>query len=58
MDPALIRELKMLLGPANILSQTEDLMLYEFDGSVEKGRPEVVVFPHSVDDVSQIVNVR
>jgi len=57
MDPALIRELKALLEPTNILSETEDLMLYEFDGSVEKARPEVVVFPHTTSDVSQILKV-
>jgi len=57
MDAAIIRELKTLLGPANVLSQTEDLMLYEFDGSVEKGRPEVVVFPHTTEDVSRIVKL-
>src|SRR5499425_1440988 len=57
MEPALIRELKALLGPTNILSETEDLMLYEFDGSVEKARPEVVVFPHTTSDVSQILKV-
>jgi len=57
MEPALIRELKTLLGPTNVLSQTEDLMLYEFDGSVEKGRPEVVVFPHTTEDVSRIVKL-
>jgi len=57
MDPVLIRELKALLGPSNVLSQTEDLMLYEFDGSVEKARPEVVVFPHTTSDVSQILKV-
>lgn len=57
MDPALIRELKSLLGPANVLSQKEDLMLYEFDGSVEKARPEVVVFPHTAEDVSRIVKL-
>lgn len=57
MDPALIRELKSLLGPANVLSQTEDLLLYEFDGSVEKARPEVVVFPHTAGDVSRIVKL-
>jgi len=39
------------------LSQTDDLMLYEFDGSVEKARPEVVVFPHTTSDVSQILKV-
>lgn len=57
MDPALIRELKTLLGPANLLSQSEDLMLYEFDGSVEKGRPEVVVFPGTTEEVSRIVKL-
>src|SRR5215470_13998762 len=57
MDPALIRELKARLGPSNVLSQTDDLMLYEFDGSVEKARPEVVVFPHTTSDVSQILKV-
>ena len=57
MDAVLIRELKSLLGPANVLSQKEDLMLYEFDGSVEKARPEVVVFPHTTEDVSRIVKL-
>ena len=57
MDPALIRALKSLLGPTNVLSQTEDLLLYEFDGSVEKGRPEVIVFPHTTEDVSRIVKL-
>src|SRR5258707_4555404 len=57
MDPALIRELKSLLGPENVLSQKEDLLLYEFDGSVEKGRPEVVVFPHTSEHVSRIVKL-
>ena len=57
MDQALIRELKSLLGPANVLSQKEDLMLYEFDGSVEKARPEVVVFPLSTEHVSGTVKL-
>ena len=57
MDPAVIRELKSLLGSVNVLSQKEDLMLYEFDGSVEKARPEAVVFPHTTDDVSRIVKL-
>ena len=57
MEPALIRELRSLLGTANVLSQKEDLLLYEFDGSVEKARPEVVVFPHTTEDVSRIVKL-
>lgn len=55
--PALIREMKALLGAANVLGKTEDLLLYEFDGSVEKGRPELLVFPRTTEEVSRIVKL-
>jgi len=32
-------------------------MLYEYDGSIEKGRPDCVVFPKSTEDVVRIVQV-
>ena len=32
-------------------------MLYEYDGSIEKGRPESVVFPKTTEDVVRIVKV-
>ena len=57
MNPALIREMKSLIGTANVLDKVEDLMLYEFDGSVEKARPELVVFPHTTEEVSRIVKL-
>ena len=57
MTASLLRDLKSLLGPSNVLDQKEDLMLYEYDGSVEKGRPDVVVFPHTTEDVSRIVKL-
>src|ERR1039458_5660958 len=46
-----------LLGPRGYLDRPEDLALYEYDGSVEKGRPEMVVFPRSTDDVVAIVKI-
>ena len=49
--------MKALLGAANVLDQTEDLILYEFDGSVEKARPDLVVFPHTTENVSAIVRL-
>lgn len=55
--PELIREMKSLLGAANVLEKPEDLILYEFDGSVEKGRPDLVVFPHTTEEVSRIVKL-
>jgi len=51
------REMRALLGPDNVLSAAEDLMLYEFDGSVEKARPELVVFPRTTEEVSRIVKL-
>ena len=47
--------MKRLLGVSNVLEKSEDLILYEYDGSVEKGRPDLVVFPHTTAEVSQIV---
>src|SRR5712672_744429 len=57
MQPQLIRELVALLGPKAVLSQAEDLMLYEYDGSVELGSPECIVFPGFAHDVAEIVRL-
>ena len=43
MTRVFIRELKKLLGPSGVLNLPEDVLLYEYDGSVEKGRPHIVV---------------
>ena len=57
MHSSLLRELNSLLGAPNVLHKIEDLVLYEYDGSVEKGRPDVVVFPHTTEDVARIVKL-
>jgi glycolate oxidase len=54
---SLLVELKALLGVDNVLSERSDLLLYEFDGSVVKGQPEIVVFPRTTEDVSRIVKL-
>jgi glycolate oxidase len=51
MNPALISELEQALGPANVLSKPEDLLLYEYDGSAEPARPECVAFVRTTGDV-------
>ena len=52
-----IRELQNLLGSTAVLDRPENLLLYEYDGSVEKGRPDAVVFPSSTEEVSRIVKL-
>ncbi len=57
MDRHIIRELERLLGEESVLSKPEDLILYEYDGSVELARPECIVFPRSTRDVVEIVQL-
>ena len=57
MQPQLIRELVSLLGRDAVLSHPDDLLLYEYDGSVELGSPECVVFPSSTQQVAEIVRL-
>src|SRR5215469_2649757 len=46
-----------IVGPKGYLDRPEDLTLYEYDGSVDKARPELVVFPRTTDEVSRIVRI-
>ncbi len=57
MNPRIIRELEDALGKDAVLSKLQDLMLYEYDGSVELARPECVVFPRSTQEVVRIVQL-
>ena len=51
------KRLVQLLGPKGYLDRPEDISLYEYDGSVDKARPEMVVFPRTTEDVSAIVKI-
>jgi glycolate oxidase len=57
MNPRVIRELERLLGASGVLSKPEDLLLYEYDGSVEQARPDCIVFPRRKQDVIEIVKL-
>jgi glycolate oxidase len=57
MDAKLQRELESLLGRGGVLSSPEDLLLYEYDGSVEEARPDCIVFPCSTRDLVEIVKL-
>jgi glycolate oxidase len=46
-----------VVGPRGYLDRPEDLAIYEYDGSIDKHRPDLVVFPRSTQDVAAIVRV-
>ena len=52
-----LREIDRLLGPRGYLDRPEDLKLYEYDGSVDKARPELVVFPQDAEQVTALVRI-
>jgi glycolate oxidase len=53
----IVPELKKLLPEERVLWRDYDLMLYEYDGSIDKHRPLAVVFPLSTEEVSAVVRV-
>ena len=57
MDTKLLNDLKRLLGAEMVLHRPEELMLYEYDGSVELARPNYVVFPQNREQVVGIVEL-
>ena len=52
-----MKRLAALLGPRGCLDQPEDLALYEYDGGIDKHRPDVVAFPRNTSDVAAIVKI-
>ena len=57
MQRSIIHELEKLVGKSGVLSSAEDLLLYEYDGSVEEAHPDVIVFPRRKQDVVEIVKL-
>jgi len=54
----LIDGLRDIVGPAGLLTSPSDLLVYECDGfTIEKNRPDVVVFPTTTDQVVRIVKL-
>jgi glycolate oxidase len=54
--PNLIDTLRDVVGPGGLLTSPTDLLVYECDGyTIEKNRPDVVVFPTSTEQVVQVV---
>src|ERR1051325_4128871 len=57
LPPQAKKKLAAVAGPKGYLDKPEDLVLYEYDGSVDKARPEMVIFPRSTEDVVAIVKI-
>jgi glycolate oxidase len=50
-------DLIAIVGERGILDRPEDLTLYEYDGGVDKHKPEMVVFPRTREQVAAVCRV-
>ena len=55
--PAAINDLRRALAPDRVLSAPEDLLVFEYDGTIERGQPQVVVFPETTAEVAAAVKI-
>ncbi|HET9741304.1 MAG TPA: FAD-linked oxidase C-terminal domain-containing protein [Terriglobales bacterium] len=51
------RKLRKIVGRDAVLDRPEDLMLYEYDGSLARGEPRYVIFPQTTEQVAEIVKL-
>jgi glycolate oxidase len=51
----MLEELVNIVGKENVLSSETDLMLYGYDASLFRGKPDCIVLPVSTEEVSRIV---
>src|SRR5438445_7206194 len=53
---ALIKNLRAIVGDENVLSEPEELLVYECDGLPQhKHPPRAVVFPNSTEETSEVL---
>src|SRR5436305_4861055 len=55
-EDALVEELREIVGDQNVLSEPEELLVYECDGLPQhKHPPRAVVFPNSTEETSEVL---
>jgi len=57
LDRGVIRRLERALGSEAVLWRPEELLAFEYDGTIEKAPPQAVVFPDSAEQVAAAVRI-
>jgi glycolate oxidase len=57
MDPALIDTIAAKLGAENVLRKPVELLSYGFDATLDERKPDCVVFPRTVEQVSDVMKI-
>jgi len=58
-DPALCarlaRELRQIVGAAHLVDAPEELLAYEYDATIDRAQPDLVVLPASTEEVAAVL---
>lgn len=54
---AVLEQLRKVVGEAYVSTAAEKLMVYSFDSTFQNHKPEVVVKPHTVEEVAAVVKL-
>ncbi len=57
LQQSIIAELRDIVGAANVLTNPEDIFLYEYDASMDFGTPDAIVLPGTAQEVSEVVKL-
>ena len=55
--PTVAREIEAALGPETVIWAPEDLFVYEYDGTIDRGNPQIIAFPSSTEDVIAVLRI-
>jgi len=53
----LIEEFQNIVGEENVLSSPLELLVYEYDASIDRAKPDLVVLPATTEQVSEVVKI-
>ncbi len=56
-DSRVIQRLERAVGPDGVLWRPEDVLAFEYDGTIERARPQVVVFPRETSEVAAVARI-
>ena len=52
-----IKKLEAVVGRDYVIYHPEDLLVYEYDGSIDKALPHAVVLPATTEEVSRVLAI-
>ena len=56
-DSRIIKRLQAVVGKQYVLNKESDLITFEYDGSVDRSQPTVVVLPKSTNEISELMKI-